>query len=101
MTTLDVGVSGPNGSINLSNGLLGPASNLFFEATRVLREGRASGTAGAAGCDVTMKGSVLLEIFPADPGWLHASQSSESEAIRTFYETIDPDGDYTVGALEF
>lgn len=101
MTTLDVSVSGPNGSIDLSNGLLGPASAVFFGATEALEAGRATGTAGAAGCNVTMKGSVLLELLRPDPGWLHQSQSSDADTIRTFYETIDPDADYRVGALEF
>lgn len=100
MTTLDVGVSGPNGSIDMSNGLLGSASNLFFGATKALEDGRASGTAGAAGCDVTLTGAVLLEILPAEPGNLHQSQSSDASTIREFYESIDPDADYRISALE-
>lgn len=54
MTTVDAGISGPNGSIDLSNGLLGPASHLLVEAGKAVGDGRAHGTAGAAGCDVYM-----------------------------------------------
>lgn len=100
MTTLDVGVSGPNGSIDLSNGLLGSASNVFFGASKALENGRATGMAGASGCAVTMKGAVLLELLPAEPGNLHQSQSSDATTIIEFYETIDPEADYTVRALE-
>ena len=68
MTTLDVSVSGPNGSIDLSNGLLGSATDVFVGACQAHREGRASGVAGAAGCDLTLKGQVLLELLsPDDP----------------------------------
>lgn len=101
MTTLDVGVSGPNGSIDLSGGLFGSPSAVFHGAVEALEAGRATGTAGAAGCSVTMKGSVLLDILPADPGNLHVSQSSDAAKIADFYETIDPEADYRVSALEF
>lgn len=75
MTTLDVSVSGPTGSIDLSNGLLGSATDVFFAACHAQREGRASGVVGPAGCDVALKGEVLLG-------------------------DIDPAADYRVGALE-
>ncbi len=63
MTTLDVSVSGPNGSIDLPNGMLRSATDVFVGACQAHREGRASGVAGAAGCDLTLKGHVLLEII--------------------------------------
>lgn len=100
MTTLDVGISGPNGSIDMSNGLLGSATSVFFAACEAHRAGKAEGTSGAAGCDLKLKGSVLLEFLPAAPPGLVPRYSSTGEEIRHFHDTIDPDADYYVGAIE-
>ncbi len=44
MTTLDVGIAGPQWSIDLSNGLLGAATDVFMAAGQAVREGKATGT---------------------------------------------------------
>lgn len=101
MTTLDVGISGPQGAIDLSNGLLGAATTVFSEAGRAVREGRASGIVGAAGCDVTMKGAVLRDILSTDDrSGLSEKHSSPQDEVARFIEGIDPDADYKVTALE-
>jgi hypothetical protein len=100
MTTLDVSVSGPNGSIDLSNGLLGSATDVFVGACQAHREGRASGVAGAAGCDLTLKGQVLLELLSPEMRGQYEAYSSSPEDIEGFHAGIDPDADYRVGAIE-
>jgi len=75
MTTMDVGIGGPNGSVHLANGLSGTATAVFFAASEALDDRRAEGMAGAAGCEVTMKGAVLQEVLDGTP-WTNLYRGS-------------------------
>jgi hypothetical protein len=102
MTTMDVGIGGPNGSVHLANGLSGTATAVLFAASEALAaDGRAEGMAGAAGCEVTMKGAVLQEILDGMP-WtnLYPRGSSSEEELEGFRDSIDPDATYSVGGVE-
>jgi len=101
MTTMDVGIGGPNGSVHLANGRSGTATAVFFAASEALADGRAEGMAGAAGCEVTMKGAVLQEILDGMP-WtnLYPRGSSSEEELEGFRDSIDPDATYSVGGVE-
>lgn len=101
MTTLDVGISGPNGSIDLSGGLLGAATDVFTAARKAHHAGKAEGTSGAGGCDLKLKGSVLLEFLHAGSAGLSKKYSSSSDEVSAFVESIDPGANYYVSAIEF
>lgn len=100
MTTVDAGISGPNGSIDLSNGLLGPATTLLSAAYGLVQEGRARGTAGAAGCDVRLQGSEILRVLGYHPNHVHQKYSSPPSEVERFIATIDPDAEYHLSAIE-
>ena len=65
-----------------------------------MREGKATSTVGAAGCDLTMKGAVLAEILTSGRSGLSDAYSSTPHAVADFIAGIDPDADYYVGAVE-
>lgn len=86
MTTLEVGISGPpHGGIDLSKGVYGAATLVFLGAAEAVTEGRATGTAGASGCGVRMKGSVLADLLGPGRTGLYERYSSSSDQVADLH----------------
>lgn len=102
-TTVDVSLTGPNGSIDLSNGLVGPGSDLWSSAVGALQRGEAEGLAGAAGGEIRLTGRVLKQIadLPDMDDWLlHRSQTSEASEVASFWSSIQDEATYRISMLE-
>lgn len=104
MTTVDVSIREVRGrgSLNLRNGLFGPATTVFDAAREAAEKGLARGTWESWRADVIMSGAVLRTILAGldriDDGYHDAADSRKFVAFR---DGLRDDAEYEVSALEY